>query len=1177
MDLLSEDEASRRRALELASFIVEAPAGAGKTELLTQRYLRLLAVVEEPEEIIAITFTNKAAGEMRARIAESLELARAGVAPAAAHKRITFDLATAALARARELGWQIETQPGRLRLTTIDALCAGLARQMPLLSRFGAQPAVAEEAGRHYAEAARRALDHLEDRDEDQREHAAAVATALAHLDNDVARLARLLAAMLARREQWREIAALDDPEAAIGEALHEMVAEELALVAAVLDAAWQAPWMPLARFAAANLEGAHAAAPLADWAAPLAAEPVELPRWRALADMLLTQKDEPRKTVNVKNGFPAGKEFKPTKDAMLEGLAALDGAVVTALQRLRELPAPDHDHDDVVRALARLMKLAAAELWLVFREAGEVDFGELAARAIGALGDEMDPSELGLRLDYRIRHLLVDEFQDTSPTQIELLERLTAGWQPNDGRTLFAVGDPMQSIYRFRKADVGLFLRVAARGIGALRLTRLRLSRNNRSCPQVVEWINACFPAVFPAADEPLRGEIRYREFVATRAAPAEGGVQFHAVVAEPDQAGRAEAAQIVALIEAEWRADPTRQIAVLVRARDHLSALVAALRRHAPDWRYSAVEIEPLAGRQAVQDLISLTRALHHRADRLHWLAILRAPWCGLRLADLLLLAADDQQSTVWSLLHDAERIGRLSPDGRRRALHLRTVLAEALAGQGRQRRRRWIEDAWKKLGGAACLAGAGELADAQAFFARLDALDAAGRFELDSLEDDMARLYAAPDAQADGRLQLMTIHKSKGLEFDTVILPGLHREPAGRDTPLLAWDSFPLADGERLVAAPVNRRRARQGGAPTVYDFLQRMEAERSRNEEARVLYVAATRAVRRLHLVGVLRRDEAGAPLAPRAASPLGRLWPALEAGFRQPASIDSAGLASVGQGRDGGEDVGPASAGQSGDGGDGADSGDGGGGEGGGLKSALQSAPWSAPRSAPWSAPWSASQEDLAHFVPQLLRLAAPAIPAAWQAPAATGVAPPPREETADALAAAVGTLTHAVLELIAADPESWPAQCVAEREPGFERWLASRGWSPAESRAGAARVARMLATTLASRDGQWVLRRRADAAAELALTGVGAGDTPMTRVVDRSFVEDGVRWIIDYKTADLGRQADPERLRAHAARYRPQLETYAMLFAGEGLPQRLAVFYAAHGILTTLEYNPLHV
>ena len=1119
-DLLREDEENRRRALELDSFIVEAPAGAGKTELLTQRYLRLLATVEEPEEIIAITFTNKAAGEMRERIQESLALARDDAVPAAAHKRITRDLARAALARSLQRGWHIESQPGRLRLTTIDALCASLARQMPLLSRFGAQPAVAEEAKRHYEEAARRALDHLEGRGEDQREHAEAVATALAHLDNDVTRLARLLAEMLARREQWRGIADLAAPEAAIGEALDALVSEELALIAGALDDSWQRAWMPLARFAAAQLGGASSGNLLADWGRPLAAAAEELPRWRALADFFLTLKGEPRKTVNVNNGFPAGKEFKDAKDAMLAGLASLDGAAAAALRRVRELPAPGHDHDGVVGALARLMKLAAAELWLVFRESGEVDFGELATRAIAALGDEMDPSELGLRLDYRIRHLLVDEFQDTSPTQIELLERLTAGWSGDaggaDGRTLFAVGDPMQSIYRFRRADVGLFLRVAESGIGALRLTPLRLSRNNRSCPPVVDWINACFPAVFPPADEPLRGEIRYRPFVATRDALPQAGVMIHPLLAEKSDAaagGRLEAQKIIELIAAEWREDPTRRVAVLVRARDHLAALVAAIRRHAAGWRFAAVEIEPLAGRQVVQDLISLTRALHHRADRVHWLAILRAPWCGLRLADLHALAGDDHQATVWSLLNDAERIERLSADGRARLAHLREVLAEALAGQGRQSRRRWVEDAWKKLGGPACLGGAQGLADARAFFNRLDALDAAGRFALDSLEDDMARLYAAPDAQADGRLQLMTIHKAKGLEFDTVILPGLHREPAGRDTPLLAWDSFPLGAGERLIAAPVNPRRDRKTGEPSVYDFLRGMERERSRNEEARVLYVAATRAVRRLHLLAVAVHDDQGVLVGPRAGSPLARLWPAVDAAFRQAAA-------------DGRPDAAPAAAG------------------------------------------------DAADFVPQLLRLRAPGVPPQWRAPAWTAATESAAEQTAEPLAAAIGTLAHAVLELVAVDPEAWPANRVSERQPGFERWLASRGWSPGDAQAGAARVAGMLKTTLASSDGQWVLHPRRDAAAELALAMAGAGGTAQTRVVDRCFVEDGVRWIIDYKTADLGDAADIARLTAHAERFRPQLESYAALFAGEGLALRLAVFYVAHGMLASLEYNP---
>ena len=110
------------------------------------------------------------------------------------------------------------------------------------------------------------------------------------------------------------------------------------------------------------------------------------------------------------------------------------------------------------------------------------------------------------------------------------------------------------------------------------------------------------------------------------------------------------------------------------MVRARSTLSALVTELRRIGKERPYQAVEIEALSDRQAIQDLAALTRALYHRADRVNWLAILRAPWCGLLLEDLHRLAADDHKSTIWALMQDDTRIDTLTADGQQRTISAR-----------------------------------------------------------------------------------------------------------------------------------------------------------------------------------------------------------------------------------------------------------------------------------------------------------------------------------------------------------------------------------------------------------------------------------------------------------------------------------------------------------------------
>ncbi len=1119
VDRLEQDKTARLRALDLASFIVEAPAGAGKTELLTQRYLRLLAVVDNPEEVLALTFTNKAATEMRDRILGSLEVAAAGVMPEAPHKQLTFGLAQQVLAHDRKLAWRLLGHPGRLRITTLDALCASLARQMPYLSRFGAQPGVADDAEAHYATAARRTLEMLEG----EGAEAETVAQALAFMDNNAGRLERLLIAMLGRRDQWLHHATRienGEMQAEVEAGFAALVERDLAEVASRLDGYWQQRLMPLARFAAANVP--DILEPLRDWELTLTADIADLPTWQALGNLLLTGTGTLRKALTKNIGFPAGKEFAAQKAAMgelLEELAGLPG-LEDKLGLLAGLPQPELSAAEwaTVECFSRLLRLAAGQLWLAFQEVGEVDFIEIAARAGLALGEDEAPTDLAQALDYRIRHLLVDEFQDTSPGQVGLIEKLTRGWMPDDGRTLFVVGDPMQSIYRFRKADVGLFLRVRERGIGDIRLEHLQLFRNNRSFPGIVDWVNTAFPTIFPAADSPEAGAVRYAESAATRPAHADSGVQVHPVIAAADNDPALDEARCVLnLVLAARRDYPEERIAVLVRARSHLDALVAEIRRSAPDLRFQAVDIEGLDGRQHIQDLLTLFRALQHRADRVYWLALLRAPWCGLTLADLHALAADDKRQTVWQLMHDENRLARLSTDGRQRLLQVRDILAQAFAHRARQHPRRWLEGVWLMLGGARCLEAPEALNDVEAFFLLVDQLVAARSLSADTLAAQAAELYAPADPLGDA-VQMMTIHKSKGLEFETVILPGLHRETGMNESSLLLWDEVAGPDGrEHLLVAPLKQKGA-ESNAASAYDYLKKLENERAGHEDERLLYVAATRAIRRLHLVGVAVADDAkdDGLKPPAADSLLQLLWPG------------------------------------------------------------VAQAPFAAALAGRVVAPAAVDRLNSAEFAPPLLRLRDCTPAAALQLPEGA-VRSAGNALEADAVAselsleASVGTLVHRCLELIVGQGlDAWPLERIAPLAPAWRRWLQVQGHGEAAATAGAAEAVQAVQATLASESGRWVLAAHAQGAAEQAWSSLRDKQT-VNHVIDRIFLADGVRWIVDYKTVRLAPGEDVDAaLAERAAGFRAQLERYAALFAGQPEPLRLAIYFPLQACLVEL-------
>ncbi|MBI4293606.1 MAG: UvrD-helicase domain-containing protein [Betaproteobacteria bacterium] len=1207
------DLEQRRHALDpTRSFIVQAPAGSGKTELLIQRYLVLLSRVRNPEEIAAITFTKKAAGEMRKRVLEALASARAEEKPPEPHRALTWEQARAALARDRELGWRLEENAARLRIQTIDALCASLTRQMPVLAAFGAQPRSIEDAGPLYREAARATLALVEEKGQ----AADDVAKLLAHLDNDVSVAADLLAGMLQKRDHWiRNLRGAHDREA-LEAALAAVRRDAMMRVRQLLHPApegspLEGEWgqsiqelLGLATYAADNLAAADKRSWIcecADLAALPGASEADMFAWLGLAELLLTGAGEWRRGANSLIGFPAGtdkagkaiaKDWKEYHAALIARLAHLarSDELREALHDLRRLP-PERYTDaqwEALGAIARLLPLALAELKLVFAARGEADFVEIAQGALVALGESEAPTDLMLSLDYRIHHILVDEFQDTSFTQFELLHKLTAGWQPDDGRTLFLVGDPMQSIYRFREAEVGLFLKARHEGIGQVALEPLTLSANFRSQAGIVAWVNRAFAQVMPMQENVAAGAVPYSPSDPVHPA-ASDAVGVHAFFGGDAQA---EAEQVAALIEAAQRDDPEGCVAVLVRNRSHLAEIVPRLKERELSFR--AIEIEALGHRQAVQDLLALTRALAHPADRIAWLALLRAPWCGLTLADLHALVRTDpphphregrdgdgvkpprdqrrplasrqlplfsdaptplapqgtgtrgelgsrRHATLWELLEDDIQLAHLSADARTRLERVRGVLHHAMNNRLRGTLRDRVEAAWLALGGPACVENDTDLEDIEIYLDYLEDSEHAGEIaDLAAFEQGLADLYALADLQADPdtAVQIMTIHKAKGLEFDTVIVPGLGRAPRKRDPSLFLWTERPSSsptpiqgagrggDGvpsspqrpeSSLLLAPIKQTGTE---ADLAYDYLVRLDAEKESHEEGRLLYVAATRARRHLHLLGDTRldasADEAELDSASRAKSPssgslLAKLWPAVESDFAEAARTF---LPRQGEGEGGGGVRPPGSVDQD-----------------------LRRLPteWSLPEIPPrcsWSPPKEPARvQDAIEF--------------SW----------------AGETARHVGSVVHRWLQRIADDQmKGWSRARIGTMREAFRDELTARGVEEKELSAATERVARALANSLDDPRGKWLLGTQADARNEYRLTASVDGER-RNLVIDRVFIDSqGRRWIVDYKTSsheggELDAFLDRERVR-----YAAQLERYARAL-GEAEPAGLGLYF----------------
>ena len=868
------------------SFLVQAPAGSGKTELLTDRILALLSTVKRPEDIVAITFTRKAAAEMHERVLEKLTKGLSDIPPVAEHERRSWEMARKALERDREFQWDMLQYPARLAIRTIDSFCASLVRAMPWMSSMGGLPAISDDPRSHYLAAAGATIELAGACPE--------VTRLLTHMDLDVAATREALADMLSQRDQWLPHLERTDDHSALEDNLLDAIEQDLAKLLAAMPAGWAEQLAPLAHLAATNSLQTHPDSPvvaLLDWdGSPFEANFAELERWQGLAALLLTAEGQVRKTVTVAQGFPAGAEGKAVKAQMLQWLndhrpLELAGAQLPEwLSRLAAtITLPNYqftaDQWDIIQAQMQCLKLAAGQLTLQFIQAGEVDFIEIARRADLALGYTDEPSELLLKLDASIQHLLIDEFQDTSLSQIALLTKLTSGWQQGDGRSLFLVGDPMQSIYRFRKADVSLFIKVRDHGLAGLKLTCLQLTDNFRSQRKIVEWVNATFKPMFPETDDPSVGAISYAASVAFKAETVPDAVRCHSFLPDESQTSQQRVVELArqALLDFS-QPEHKHPVAILVRARSHLLDLTQLLQREGIACR--AVELVPLHQRPYVVDLVQIARALTHPADRLAWMSVLRSPYCGLTLESLHRLFGQNNQTVPEILrlvLKPRDVTGlcqaqqNLAPEEFLRLQCVAPILLQAMTQDDVQPFAARLESVWRALAGPALAESAADLQDAESVFELIERLAPYGALQIDELQERLKKLYASPDPH-DRAVEIMTMHKCKGLQFETVILYGLQRGPAPDRAPLLRFEQV----ASKLLLGPIKARASKE--QDPIAKYLGQREKRRGEFEIDRLLYVAATRAKQILHLVADFSVSTKSLAVAePAKGSLLERLW------------------------------------------------------------------------------------------------------------------------------------------------------------------------------------------------------------------------------------------------------------------------------------------------------------
>lgn len=818
---MSDDAARRAVRTDLdRTIFLEAGAGSGKTSCLVDRFVALVETDIEADRIAAITFTEKAAGELVERIRDELER----------RSRDGRERCTAALAVL-----------DRAAIGTLHAFAQRILNQHPveagLPPRIGVLDAIASQVAfeARWDEYVDRILD-----------------------DSALAQPLRLLLASGAKLDHLHDVAVAFDGN-------WDLVAER---------STWMPPPVPplavdgvLGKLQTVLALAVHCTD--ADDKLLLHLDGTVRDHARALADAI---DDDARLRLLLKTvsyGYGRSDNWKSVgKDVVAAELKDIDADCEILRRTVQE---------GALQVLAASLAEFTAEGARRRQRAGELEFHDLLVLARRVLRDAAEGPRVRAALAERYQRLLLDEFQDIDPIQIELAVLIASDdptasgahwWEitPEPGR-LFFVGDPKQSIYRFRRADIGMFLKARDELVGESEV----LTRNFRTGRPIMEWVNHTFGELILEVPD---SQPAYLPLEAERPAPDVGppvvfvGIE-HGPKTNATLLREAEARDVVAAIctamteqwsvgekqddgSETWRPPRWRDIAILLPARTSLPFLEAAL--EAAEVPYRAETSSIVYGTRAVRDLVMIARAVEDPTDALAVVAALRTPG----------FACGDDDLATWRLRHKGrwDHQGHL-PDGAPvdhpvaagldwlGELHQeRLWLSPSQVLERLIRDRRLMElaveerrprDLWRRMRFVLDQCRAWEEAGGVTLRQYLRWVEG------QSAENSRVSETVLPETDDDA-VRILTVHGAKGLEFPIVVLSGLTTE----------MKSFARGVEVRFPPSDAWAIKLKKGISTFDFDLTQPLDEQMDRHERIRLLYVAATRA--RDHLVVSTHRKQ-----------------------------------------------------------------------------------------------------------------------------------------------------------------------------------------------------------------------------------------------------------------------------------------------------------------------------